>query len=117
MYLITLNYTLKDDYDEILCYVHCHNKKIEEKIKKKIHSHTNQFSHTNATLLNTVKQNSQKEKQFCLPRNSIMYSQNMLSWIQSSHVSISLRISPHSVYRLSFFQTIGALNTSILVFN
>lgn len=32
MYLITLNYTLKDDYDEILCYVHCHNKKIEEKI-------------------------------------------------------------------------------------
>ena len=42
MYLITLNYTLKDDYEEILCYVHCHNKKIEEKIKKKfIHTQTN----------------------------------------------------------------------------
>ena len=34
MYLTTLNYTLKDDYNEILCYVHCHNKKIEEKILK-----------------------------------------------------------------------------------
>lgn len=28
-------YTLKDDYGEILCYVHCHDKKIEEKNEKK----------------------------------------------------------------------------------
>lgn len=71
-------------------------KKLKKKFKK-IHTHTNPFSHTNAILLNIVKQKSQKEKQFCLPCNSIMYSQNMLSWIQSSHVSISLRISPHNV--------------------
>lgn len=43
----------------MLC-VFCHNKKIGEKFFKK-YTHTHQFSHTSAILLNAAKQESEKE--------------------------------------------------------
>lgn len=41
MYLITLNCTLKDDYDEILCYAYFVTiKKLEKNFSKNTHTHT-----------------------------------------------------------------------------